>query len=264
MTGFVDEGSAVDAVYLYFNKAFNTVSPSILVLRLGYYSLNGRTATWWVIPYLEACTKNSSAAVSWDLSCSTSQKNGWRALSSSLETTTNWEQPVDMVEGRAAIQRYLDRWKEWTNRDLKKFSKDKYVVLHWKGMALQLGLVGLGSSSEGWFWMLVDSKLSRGQPCAWVTTRASDAWGNRAGMLQPLVWLSDVLQSVAICSAGTEEFWFPSCLVQIEMGILVLLNKGEGLLGIPEEEAKARVAVGCSDGCQPCSGAWPALGPKVE
>lgn len=77
------------------------------------------------------------SGLSWDLSCSTSQKSRWKALSSILEMTTNWEQVVDMVEGRAAIQRYLNGWEEWTNRNLKKFSKGKYGVLHWKGRVLR-------------------------------------------------------------------------------------------------------------------------------
>lgn len=35
-----------------------------------------------------------------------------------------------MVEDRAAIQRYMEKWEERTNRHLNKFSKDKQGVLH--------------------------------------------------------------------------------------------------------------------------------------
>lgn len=35
-----------------------------------------------------------------------------------------------MLEGNAAIQRDLNRLEEWATRNLMKFSKDKFSVLH--------------------------------------------------------------------------------------------------------------------------------------
>lgn len=46
MSVLVDEGTAVDIVYLDVSKAFNTVSPKFLVKKLMRYGLNEHTA-WW-------------------------------------------------------------------------------------------------------------------------------------------------------------------------------------------------------------------------
>ncbi|GAB0210264.1 mitochondrial enolase superfamily member 1 [Grus japonensis] len=42
----VDEGKAVDVVYLDFSKAFDTVSHSILLEKLAVHGLDGRTLRW--------------------------------------------------------------------------------------------------------------------------------------------------------------------------------------------------------------------------
>ncbi|NXD83794.1 PO23 protein, partial [Halcyon senegalensis] len=44
--GLVDEGKAVDVVYLDFRKAFNTVSHSILMKKLSAHGLDGRMLCW--------------------------------------------------------------------------------------------------------------------------------------------------------------------------------------------------------------------------
>lgn len=43
ITSLLDEGSAVDALYLNFNKAFATVSHKILINKLIEYTLDKRT-----------------------------------------------------------------------------------------------------------------------------------------------------------------------------------------------------------------------------
>jgi len=42
----VDEGKAVDVVYLDFSKAFDTVSDNILMEKMAAHSLDGRTLRW--------------------------------------------------------------------------------------------------------------------------------------------------------------------------------------------------------------------------
>ena len=46
MTRLVDEGKAVDVVYLDFSKAFDTVSHSILLQKLAVRGLNRYTLGW--------------------------------------------------------------------------------------------------------------------------------------------------------------------------------------------------------------------------
>jgi len=46
MTGWVDEGRAVDVVYLDFSKAFNTVSHNILLGKLRKYALDEWSVRW--------------------------------------------------------------------------------------------------------------------------------------------------------------------------------------------------------------------------
>jgi len=45
-TCLVNEGKAVDVVYLDFSKAFDTVSHSILLEKLAAHGLDGRTLHW--------------------------------------------------------------------------------------------------------------------------------------------------------------------------------------------------------------------------
>ena len=52
VTRLVDEGKAVDAVYLDFSKAFDTVSHSILLQKLAVRGLD-RYALGWVRKWLE-------------------------------------------------------------------------------------------------------------------------------------------------------------------------------------------------------------------
>ena len=46
VTRFVDEGQAVDVVYLDFSKAFGTVPPNILMEKLAAHGLDGCTLRW--------------------------------------------------------------------------------------------------------------------------------------------------------------------------------------------------------------------------
>ena len=45
--------------------------------------------------------------------------------------TQNWGEPGDMLEGRAVIQRDLDRLEEWVNRNLMKLNEDKCKLQCW-------------------------------------------------------------------------------------------------------------------------------------
>ena len=46
ITGWVDEGRAVDVVYLYFSKAFDTVSHTILATKLRKCGIDEWMVKW--------------------------------------------------------------------------------------------------------------------------------------------------------------------------------------------------------------------------
>ena len=75
VTGFLDEGKVVDAVFLSFNKASDRVSHITLESKAGCYGLHGWTIRWmkhWVNDWSQKVvvntgTKGITAGV-WDMS----------------------------------------------------------------------------------------------------------------------------------------------------------------------------------------------------
>ena len=57
---------------------------------------------------------------------------GGSALSATLLTTANWGGAINILEGKASIQRDLDRLEKWADWNFIKFnkSKNKSKVLH--------------------------------------------------------------------------------------------------------------------------------------
>ncbi|XP_074934654.1 uncharacterized protein LOC142050170 [Phalacrocorax aristotelis] len=89
---------------------------------------------------------------------------------------------VDTLEARAALQEDLDRLEEWASKNLMKFNKDKYEVLHLgkynPGVQHRLGPTWLESSSvERDLGVLVDRKLNMSEQCAAAAKRANRLLG---------------------------------------------------------------------------------------
>jgi len=180
MTGWVDEGRAVDVVYLDFSKAFDTVSHNILIGKLRKCGLDE-----WTTDLFADDTKLGGVA--------------------------------DTPEGCAAIQRNLDRLESWVHKNLMKFNKGKCRVLHLGRNNpmhhYRLGADLLESSSvERDLGVLVDEELTMSQQRALAAKKANGILGfikksvaSRSREVLLLLYSARVRPHLEYCV----QFWAP-------------------------------------------------------
>ncbi|GAB0188847.1 mitochondrial enolase superfamily member 1 [Grus japonensis] len=184
MTSWVDEGRAVDVVYLDFSKAFDTVSHNILVSKLRKYGLD-EWSVRWIENWLNGRAQRvviSSTGPSWRPVASgvpqgsvlgpvlfnifiNDLDKGTQCTLTKFTDDTKLGGVASTLEGCTAIQRDLDRLENWAKRNHMKFNKGKCMVLHLGKNNCKhqhrLGVDLLGSSAaEKDLGVLVDNKVS--------------------------------------------------------------------------------------------------------
>ncbi|GAB0203980.1 mitochondrial enolase superfamily member 1 [Grus japonensis] len=173
VTALVDKGRATDVIYLGLCKAFDTVPHDILVSKLERHEFDGWT-TWWIRNWLDGCTQRvvvNGSMSKWRTVMSGipqgsvlglalfnifvgDMDSGIECTLSKFANNSKLCGAVDMLAGRDAVQRDLDRLERWARANFMKFNKEEK----------DLGV-------------LIDEKLNMSQQCMLAAQKANHVLG---------------------------------------------------------------------------------------